>query len=331
MERTPQSPPVINPVQGVDRPLWSVMIPVFNCIEYIRTTIETVLIQDPGAELMQIEVIDDASTDGNIEELVMEMGKGRIIYYRQDENVGSLRNFETCLNRSRGYLIHLLHGDDMIKPGFYKEMEALFESYPQIGSAFCKNSFINKLGEERAVAESLQPHAGIIENWLEKISLVVYCQPPAVVVKRAVYEKLGSFYGGHYGEDWEMWCRIAAHYDVAYSPSCLAMYRSHPNNISARSHLSGQSIKDIEKFMGIIQSYLPENKRRKALKSSKKLFSTLFAVIASRNFYGDRQRYLDLAFKSFLMDQNITTASFLTRIVLNYLFQIKNHPDDKST
>jgi len=31
-----------------------------------------------------------------------------------------------------------------------------------------------------------------------------------MVVKREVYEKLGGFYGVEYGEDWEMWVRIAA-------------------------------------------------------------------------------------------------------------------------
>ena len=28
-------------------------------------------------------------------------------------------------------------------------------------------------------------------------------------------------------EDWEMWVRIAAHYDVAYTPEILAEYRLH--------------------------------------------------------------------------------------------------------
>jgi hypothetical protein len=54
--------------------------------------------------------------DNNIEELVKKVGKGRVSYFRQKkQNVGSLRNFETCINRSRGKYIHLLHGDDRVK------------------------------------------------------------------------------------------------------------------------------------------------------------------------------------------------------------------------
>ena len=164
---------------------------------------------------------------------------------------------------------------------------------------------------------------GIIPNWLEKIAISNLCQPPAVVVRRSVYERLGSFYGGHYGEDWEMWCRIAANFPVAYSPRSLAEYRSHPNNITTRSHLTGQSITDIDKFIKIIRSYLPSDKRQAISKHARKNFSKHFAVIAAKNFYGDRKKYLFMAYKSFMMDPNKTSTYFLTRIVLSYLVHTK--------
>ena len=329
IERIPQAPPLIKPVETTDRPLWSIMIPAYNCLDFLKDTIESVLIQDEGPEKMQIEIVDDASTDGDVQALVKEVGKGRVEYYRQPVNVGSLRNFETSLNRSRGYYIHLLHGDDMVKPGFYQEMELLFEKFPTIGSAFCKNSFINKFGNELTFSSNILEHPGIVPDWLDQISLVNLCQPPAVVVKRSVYEHLGSFYGGHFGEDWEMWCRIAANYEVAYTPKCLAMYRTHPNNITTHSHMSGQSIADIEKFISIIQSYLPEEKRRKIKHGAKKNFSNLFSIVASKNFYGDKKKYLNLAYKSFLMNKNKTTIYFLTKIVLSYFAQ-QNPNDPKS-
>lgn len=103
LERTPKSPPKIEPLSlNVSRPKWSVMIPSYNCIHYLRKTIESVLLQAPSAEEMQIEVIDDFSTDGDVEALVNEIGKGRVGFYKQTRNVGSLRNFETCINRSIG-------------------------------------------------------------------------------------------------------------------------------------------------------------------------------------------------------------------------------------
>ena len=108
-------------------------------------------------------------------------------------------------------------------------------------------------------------------------------QPPAVVVKREVYEKLGSFFGVHYGEDWEMWIRIARHYPVAYSPKCLATYRGgHNTNISSQSVLSGQNIADLKKVIEIVQPYLPEEKRQQLKKAALKNFSNSFSKAAYR-------------------------------------------------
>src|SRR3954465_5734907 len=107
INRIPEVPPIIDPLPfEVTRPKWSVMIPTYNCIHYIKETIESVLSQDRGPAEMQIEGIDDFSTDGDMEALVREVGKGRVTYFRQKENRGSLRNFETCLQRAKGHWIH---------------------------------------------------------------------------------------------------------------------------------------------------------------------------------------------------------------------------------
>ncbi|GAO45202.1 glycosyltransferase family 2 protein [Flavihumibacter petaseus] len=325
--RTPQTPPAILPRSEIKRPRWSVMIPAYNCIQYIQQTIESVLSQDLGVDQMQIEVVDDASTDGDLEQLVKNIGNGRVNYFRQPENKGSLRNFETCLQRATGEYVHLLHGDDLVMDGYYKEMEMLFEAHGHIGSAFCRNSFVDRNGTETGRTKLLLQNPGILPNWLEKISRAVYCQPPAVTVKRSVYEELGGFFGGHYGEDWEMWCRIAAHYPVGYSPVCLAKYRSHPRNISNKSHRTGQSLKDIQHFIKIIQNYLPARIRKTSRNAARENFSNHFAVIAFTNFYGDPFRYLVLSFKSMLMYPSKKSIYFFSRVTLRFLSGARKQAD----
>src|SRR5215208_3279685 len=103
----------IRPVaEGVDRPRWSVMITTYHCADYLRESLGSVLAQDPGPHLMQIEVVDDHSTNDDPEGVVREVGGGRVSFFRQPENVGHSRNFAACLERARGELVHLLHGDD---------------------------------------------------------------------------------------------------------------------------------------------------------------------------------------------------------------------------
>jgi hypothetical protein len=215
--------------------------------------------------------------------LVDKIGKGRIQFYQQPENRGSLRNFETCLNRANGHYIHLLHGDDLVKPGFYKEIETLFANHASAGAAMTSYNWVNEFEEESKCNPPIQLQAGIIDNWLYKIASRQMVQPPAVVVKRDVYEKLGSFFAVHYGEDWEMWIRIAAHYPVAYSPACLATYRGgHSTNISSQSVRSGKNIDDLQKVIKVVQPYLPANKRRELKNLALKNFSNSFAKSAYR-------------------------------------------------
>src|SRR5687768_13563761 len=131
-----------------ERPLWSVMIPTYNCARFLPETLASLLAQDPGPEQMQIEVIDDHSTEDDPEAVVQAVGRGRVAFYRQPENVGHIKNFETCIRRSRGHLLHLLHGDDRVRDGFYQRMQAGFAENPQIGAAFCRQIFAAENGCE---------------------------------------------------------------------------------------------------------------------------------------------------------------------------------------
>lgn len=262
--RVPSSPPEIKPLPaGTIRPLWSVMIPAYNCSVFLEKALISVLQQDMGEDLMQIEVVDDCSTDADVAALVQRIGGGRIKYFRQEKNVGSLRNFETCINRSKGQFVHLLHGDDKVKNGYYDKITELFSRYPDAGAAYsawdCIDSDDTILRHSRIEAEE----EGILDDWLCKLAEHQRLQYACISVKREVYEKLGGFYGVTYGEDWEMWARIAKHYPTAYTPDILVEYREHDNNISMQSFLTGKNIRDIHKVIQTIYSYLsPEEKRR---------------------------------------------------------------------
>ncbi len=69
----------IPPVEGEYRPLWSVMIPTYHCADYLRQTLESVLAQDPGPDMMQVEVVDDHSTEDDPEAVVREVRACRVL------------------------------------------------------------------------------------------------------------------------------------------------------------------------------------------------------------------------------------------------------------
>jgi glycosyltransferase involved in cell wall biosynthesis len=263
------------------------MIPVYNCSCFLRETLERVLVQDRGESRMQIEVVDDGSTDVDVFRLVQEVGRGRVSYFRQMENVGSLRNFQTCLERSRGHLIHILHGDDLIRQGFYEKMEGLFVAHPTIGAAFCRYAYVDEKGRTLFCQDPETDQTGILDNWLARLCQRQRIQYVAMVVKRETYEHLGGFYGVEYGEDWEMWVRIAAHYPMAYTPELLAEYRKHYASISGKSFVTGQNMASLDWVIKRIQQYLPADIRESVMN-------------ASRNFYAHYAlRVADALWKNF--------------------------------
>ncbi|WP_240676109.1 glycosyltransferase family 2 protein [Botryobacter ruber] len=282
MINIPLHPPVIPPLTtGLQRPLWSVMIPVYNCGQFLEETLESVLLQEIPEEEMQIEVVDDASTDVDVEALVNRIGKGRIKYFRQAQNVGSLRNFETCINRSRGKLIHLLHGDDKVGSGYYRKIEALFAQHPEAGAAFCRFRCIDENGNKVYNKSSERQTDGILQNWLLEIGERQRIQYVAITVRRDVYEKLGAFFGIVYGEDWEMWVRIARNYPVAYTPDMLAYYRKHSASISGSKFLKGEHLQDLYSAMKLIQDHLPAEKKQHILEKSKRYYAAYGLKVAN--------------------------------------------------
>ncbi|BBD69180.1 family 2 glycosyl transferase [Nostoc commune NIES-4072] len=241
------------------QPLWSVMIPTYNCANYLRETLSSVLAQDPGADVMQIEVVDDHSTKDDPEAVVRELAGNRVSFYRQPQNVGHTKNFNTCLQRSRGKLIHILHGDDCVRQWFYVKMQQAFNDKPEVGAAFCRHIFINEQSHWQFISELLQPKSGLLNNWLEDIIVKQYIQTPSIVVRREVYESLGGFDSRFkfYYEDWEMWVRIATQYAVWYEVEPLAAYRLRSASNSGHSIRTGENMQDVRKGIEIVQSYLP--------------------------------------------------------------------------
>lgn len=325
MLKTPDSPPKIKPYIGSDSILWSVMIPVYNCFNYIEITLNSVLQQAPGSELMQIEVIDDFSTDGDVEKLVNEIGKGRVTYYRQKQNVGSLRNFETCINRSKGKYIHLLHGDDKIDFGFYNEIETLFQNFPKAGAAFTNFNYIDSKNNLVDIKnKNILDSPGEIPNFIDMIAVKQLIQPPAIVVKRTTYETLGSFFAVHFGEDWEMWTRIASKFPVAYSPEYLASYRiCHGIGISHNSFITGQNVMDMKKVINIIQNYIPVNKQSKIKKVSLEYYAKYCVKVANSLLLDNKNAAFTQIRGAWSISKDYKTLFWIVRFYSMYFLRYK--------
>ncbi|MES2787320.1 MAG: glycosyltransferase family 2 protein [Pseudomonadota bacterium] len=238
------------------------MIPVFNTGQYLGGAVESVLAQATAPGEMQICVVDDASTDLDVKALVDSVGQGRVEYFRHPRNIGSVANFNSCLQLARGHWVHLLHADDQVMPGFYSALGDLLTRHPEAGAAFSRHRYIDAEGHAVHVTAPELTGSGLIADWLGKIAVETRLQVASIAVRRSVYEELGGFFGVSYGEDWEMWVRIACRYPFAYTSQTLADYRVHPASISGGKLRSGAAIDDLLWVVGTTSLYLPDGMRK---------------------------------------------------------------------
>ncbi|MBF2018339.1 MAG: glycosyltransferase family 2 protein [Rivularia sp. T60_A2020_040] len=282
----PYRPSILPVSPEVKRPLWSVMIPTYNCAEYLRYTLKSILAQDPGVDQMQIVVVDNHSTEDNPEAVVKELGADRIEFYRQTSNVGMMNNFQTCFELSRGKLIHLMCSDDGVREGFYQKMAQPFEKHPELGAAFCRSIAIDQYNQWQGLSDFEMPTSGILpKKWLHRIAeLCCISVPSLAVVRREVYENLGGFDRrcGISG-DWEMWVRIFSHYPMWFEAEPLAMWRVHlnsANNVNAKSNVFIQE--NYHTVETILNSYFSQENNHKLARTAKQ--NCAFLALESADF-----------------------------------------------
>jgi glycosyltransferase involved in cell wall biosynthesis len=255
--------PSIAPItESPNRPFWSVMIPVFNPqYDYLKQTLESVLIQVTDESEMQIEVVDDCSTEGDVEAWVKAIGQGRIRYTRQRRNLGLLANWNDCIKQAKGKWVHLLHQDDLVLPGFYDHLKSSIQHQEAIGAAFCRHFHIDEDGNQQYLSELERETSGILENFIDKIAVRQRIQFASIVVKRSTLEALGGFCTeAGSAADWELWLRISRHYPIWFEPKALAAYRLHSASESSKLIETGQNIADTRRSIEIAAGYLPQEK-----------------------------------------------------------------------
>jgi glycosyltransferase involved in cell wall biosynthesis len=260
------------------------MLPTYEPDGLLTVALSSVLAQDPGPDAMQIAVVDDGSRPGVVREIVRQADpRGRVEIFEHADRVGLCGNWNRAVNLARGELIHLLHQDDYVMPGFYTRLGDGFHRRPGIGMAFCRSRLVD--GEDRRLKTTsrLRWTAGVLSQWLPRIAERQRVQTPSVIVARSTYEAIGGYRPDlQLAVDWEMWVRIAAAYPVWYEPRSLAVYRRHGANETARLFASGAAWPDMARAIAINARSLPSDIRDRALAASVRWYAASAMRTAER-------------------------------------------------
>lgn len=235
------------------RPLWSVMIPTFNCADYLGQALESVLAQDLGPDQMQIEVVDDCSTLDDPESVVNRVGKGRVAFYRQPQNVGATNNFNACIERCRGHFVHILHGDDWVEPSFYETINVLLSTFKEASLFAARFYYVDESGIRTGISPRLQKYEHAVCH-----DSSFFAEGPVIhfvtsVFRRSFFQQYGGFNPDLiHAADWEMWVRIVTEGGIVMTPEVLGNYRVFANNDTGRLMRSAENLVDRQRCIKLL-------------------------------------------------------------------------------
>jgi GT2 family glycosyltransferase len=273
-------PAQIRAVAGsLERPFLSVMIPTWQPVpEYLEGAIRSVLDQLEPTPRIQVEIVDDCSTDFDPSAFAMRFGQTAVSFHRHDRRLGLAGNWNACLARATGHWVHLLHQDDFVLPGFYQALLRGINHHATVAAAFCASYFADASGA--GWAPNLLPlnGPGILDDCVRHVFVRLSIQCSAMIVRRDVYETIGGFDPGFsYALDWDMWKRLAVRYPIWYDPQPLACYRMHSASETSRQRLTGTHLVEVFRSIKHSAAYLPQRVAARITQRARAHY-TVFAV-----------------------------------------------------
>jgi len=237
-------------------PVVSVIIPTYNRRDYLQEAIDSVLAQT--FTNFEIIVVDDGSTDGTGEAL--EQRYGDRIRYEWQENQGESAARNRGIKMAQGEFIALLDSDDMWLPTKLERQVASMREHPSTGMVTCRMLTINGQGRLIAGKVSDAPCAAPI-TWEQAVT--GSCPgldgaSSAVMIRRDVFSELGVFDTEiKYGEDTDLWMRIADRYDVYDMGMRLLLFRRHGSQQTSYSTQAeiARALDDRLRLLGNAASY----------------------------------------------------------------------------
>jgi glycosyltransferase involved in cell wall biosynthesis len=128
------------------QPLVTVAIPVYNGSNYLRNGLDSILSQT--YDNLEVIIVDNASTD-NTEAISREYvaADSRVQYYRNEQNIGSISNFNRGVTLANGKYFRWAAHDDLCSEDSIEKCVAALEADPQIVLAYPEDRFIDEHGD----------------------------------------------------------------------------------------------------------------------------------------------------------------------------------------
>ena len=218
------------PVEREYVPLISVIIPAFNCEQYLESAVRSAQAQQ-GCRT-EIIVIDDSSTDGTtgvIDRLRSEITSLRI----PNSGPGIARN--TGASLAHGSWLAFLDADDLWEPDkLIRQLQAARRDDTSVVYTNTRNVGAVRDVDEIRFSKGQMPAGSVFEDLLND-NFVTFS---SVLISRSAFMAVGGFdVQCHACEDWDLLLRLAQRYRFSAVSEPLTRYRWANGSFSRRHRL----------------------------------------------------------------------------------------------
>lgn len=206
-------------------PVVSVVIPLYNKSPYIARALNSVLAQT--FQDFEVIVINDGSTDGGAA-VVKEFDDPRIrLIQQENRGVSAARN--RGIEAARAELVAFLDADDEWLQQFLETIIKLRGRFPNAG-AYATAIVISDKNTKKYIRYRSVPSSsweGLIADYFGSsvVGDLILSSSSVAIPKNILYEMNGFAIDARWGEDLDLWGRIALRYPIGFSMSyCSIIY-----------------------------------------------------------------------------------------------------------
>jgi len=211
------------------QPKVSVLVTTYNHAPFVRESLDSLTTQ--SFRDFEIIITDDASTDGTpdlIQRWLDDTGTPAH-FFRNPVNRGICANRNTALSIARGEFLCSLSGDDAYEPErIARQLECFAHQPPDVAVVYSDMRMVDARGRpldisflEYQLGKEPAPENHVFHRLLRGSFLPA----PAVMVRRASLNEVGSYDETLSHEDYDMWLRLSALFRFCFLPGCLVRYR----------------------------------------------------------------------------------------------------------
>ncbi len=204
-----------------DRPAVSVIIPVFNGMNYLGEAIDSVLAQTfTDYELL---VVDDGSTDGTWE---IVKSYGTRVRGLQKPNGGVASALNLGISEAKGRWVAWLSHDDLFLPNKLLRQVGFLSDSPRFSACYTGFYVIDSRGN---ILRVFDPPWYPREQAVRALFRRTYMNGSTMLIKKKCFDRIGLFDERlKHTQDVDMWIRLVQCFEVGRVSERLVKWRLHP-------------------------------------------------------------------------------------------------------